>query len=325
MTNSKRLDLDNPADIAAIVPYLLGFHPHDRLAILALRGARLLFAASAALPYSDDPDTDATSVAARIAAHRPNRVLLIGYGDHEPVATAADHTSDAFTARGVTVVAALRVHNNQLWHLRCADPDCQINGVPFDPSTTAAAAYATYRGLSAAQNIDAIAARLAPITAEEREGMRSALIAAHQYLDGLAADGTDEDVRARFADLVERLIREAHSTYAQQRRLTDSVAALLLALLTAPSLRDQAIKHIDGDDLNIRIWTDLTRRADTSHTAAPATLLAFAALLHGNGLLARLAIERAHEADPDDPLIHIIAQATGHGIHPDIVRRLLHE
>jgi hypothetical protein len=324
MTSTERLDLTNAADVAAIVPYLLGFHLHDRLAVLALRGDNLLFAASAALPYSACPEASAASVASRITAHDPDQVLLVGYGDQDTVAASTEHTIDAFNLFGVAVPAALRVHRNRLWHLRCTEPQCRAGGFPFDPSTTAAAAQATFLGLTAAEDISVVTARLDPTTGDERKSMITALAAAHQHLDHLAT-GTDEQIRTRFTDLCERLVGQARATYRQERHLTDSVAALLLALLRATPLRDETIKHVHGDDLDIRIWTDLTRRADTAHTAAPAVLLALAALQHGNGLLARLAVERAQEADPNASLTQTIADAIDCGIAPDTAHRLLHE
>ncbi|WP_328468850.1 DUF4192 domain-containing protein [Actinoplanes sp. NBC_00393] len=323
MNHPERLDLNHPADLAAIVPYLLGYHPRNQLAILALRGTSVLFAAATPLPYSD-PSEDGTAVAVRIAAHGPERVLLIGYGDHETVTIAVTHTTDAFTILGVTVPVALRVHDDRLWHLACGSPEHQSSGIPFDPSTTAAAARATYLGLTAAQDIDTLATRLGPITGAERDAMNSALAAARQHLDELAA-GTTGVVRSRLRSLLDDLLHEALSTYRQHDRLPDDRAALLLTLLTVASLRDDVLEQVHGNDVDIDLWTDLTRRADPDRTAAPATLLSLAALQRGSGVLARLAIERAREADPNDSLIQTVVDAIACGIDPAVVHRLLHE
>ncbi|MBB2940511.1 hypothetical protein FB565_000215 [Actinoplanes lutulentus] len=324
MTNAFRINLKKPADVAAVVPYLLGFHPHDQLAILALHSGRILFAAATPVPFSADAADDAASIAIRIAAHDPDRVILIGYGPDEPIATAVNHTQEAFNALGVAVLATLRVHDSRIWHLGCDAPVCQTDGVPFDSSTTAVAAHATFLGLAPADNIDTFAARLAPITGPDREAMRKALIAAHQHLADIAT-GTEEEIEARFQGLAEDLIDETLTTYQQDHHFPDDRAALLLALLTDPQTSDVAIPTVEGDELDVRIWTDLTRRADDPHVAAPATLLALAAMQNGNGLLARLAIERAQEVDPDDPLIQAMAHAIARGVDPTDIRRRLRE
>ncbi|MFI1996800.1 DUF4192 domain-containing protein [Actinoplanes sp. NPDC020271] len=324
MTHPEELSLKDSTNVAAIVPYLLGYHPHDQLAILALKKNQVLFAAAAPLPYSSDPVSDATEVATRITAHGPDRVVLIGYGPEKAVTAAVDHTIGAFTALNVPVSASLRVYDDWLWHLRCDDPQCQ-HGIPFDISTTAVAAQATLLGYVAAEDAHTYVARLVPVTGDERKSMQTALAAAHRHLDNLAAGASEEQVRTTFRDLVERLLKEARTTYEQHRGLTDSTAALLLALLCAPTLQALVLKDVHGEDLDIRIWTDLMRRADPGHVAAPATLLALAALQHGNGHLARLAIERAQEAEPKDKLIQQIAGAIRRGIAPDAIRRALHE
>ncbi|GIE91629.1 DUF4192 domain-containing protein [Actinoplanes regularis] len=324
MTHPAELSLKDSTNVVAVVPYLLGYHPHDQLIILALKDSQVLFAAAAPLPYSSDPVSDATEVATRITAHGPDRVVLIGYGPGEAVATAVDQTIGAFTALDVAVSASFRVYDDWLWHLRCDDPECEL-GIPFDVSTTAVAAQATLLGYVAAEDVHTYATRLAPVTGDERKGMQTALAAAHRHLDDLAAGSSEEQIRTTFHDLVERLLREARTTYEQHRGLADSTTALLLALLSGPHAPGAVMKHVHGEDLDVRIWTDLTRRADPVHAAAPATLLALAALQRGNGHLARLAIERAQEAEPEDTLIQRLAEVISRGIAPADVRRLVHE
>jgi hypothetical protein len=313
------LTLTNPADAAALVPYLLGFHPHDRLVILTLRDARIHFTAAAALPV----DT-ATSLAGLVADKEPDQVLLFGYGHHDPVAAAVERTTSALHTEGIPVLNAFRIHDNRIWHLSCTDVRCHYDGTPFDPDNTVAAAYATYHGLTAATDIQALAAGLDPVTGLESAAMVRAYHRASRHIDRLIDGCTNQQTTDRIHALLDELLAESIHAY-QTGRLTDDRAALLNVLLGLPQLRHRAVRHVDGDDLHLRIWTDLTRRATPECLAGPATLLAVAALQIGHGTLARLAIQRAHHADPTDPLIDALADCVRHGVHPDTVHRLLHE
>jgi hypothetical protein len=313
VNSDEHLTLTNPADAAALVPYLLGFHPHDRLVVLALHQARIHFTAAAHLPV------DPAAIAGLVADKDPDQVLLLGYGHHEPVTTAVEHTTTALHAEGIPVLNAFRIHDDRIWHLHCTDTRCQYDGSPFEASTTVAAAYATYHGMTAAADIDALDARLDPVTGSERHAMTRAYHRATLHLTQLI-DNPTHPIADRIHTLLDQLLHETRTG-----RLTDDRAALLNVLLGAPPLRHRALRHVTGDDLHIQIWTDLTRRATHDYLAGPATLLAVAALQLGHGALARLAIQRAQRADPTDPLIDAIADCIRHGVHPDTIHRLLHE
>jgi hypothetical protein len=319
VNSDDHLTLTNPADAAALVPYLLGFHPHDRLVILALRDARIHFAAASPLPVHT-----AAANAGLVADKEPDQVLLLGYGPHDPVITAVDHTTAVLHAENIPVLNAFRIHDNRIWHLNCTDTRCEYDGTPFEPSTTVAAAYATYHGLTAATDIAALDSRLDPVTGAERDAMTRAYDHAAQHLNQMIDGHSRLSIAARVKTLLDDLLDEATDVY-QHGRLTDDRAALLNTLLSVAPLRDRALRHVHGDDLHLRIWTDLTRRAADNLIAAPATMLAAAALQLGHGALARLAIRRARHADPTDPLIDAIADCVRHGVHPDTVHRLLHE
>ncbi|GAA0477452.1 hypothetical protein Aca07nite_72320 [Actinoplanes capillaceus] len=323
MTDPETFDVYHPTDLAGLVPYLLRYHPHDQLVILGLRDTFILFGVAVRLPYSAEPRHDAASIVTLLLSHESDTAVLIGYGTHEDVMPAADAAREALAIGGVHVQTAMRIHDGRLWHLYCGDPDHELQGMPFDPRTTTTAAQATYLGMTAAPDIDAVAVRIAPITGLEQQQMHAALTTAHQQLDFLAVSSKDE-TRARLRGLADELIGKARTTY-PDGRLPHNQAALLLALLTSPDLCDRVMGHVYGHELDIQIWTDLTRRADPAHTAAPATLLALAALQQGNGVLARLAIQRAQEADPGDQLVQLVAGAVIHGIAPDVIHHLIHQ
>jgi hypothetical protein len=64
------------------------------------------------------------------------------------------------------------------------------------------------------------------------------------------------------------------------------------------------------------LWTQVIRTVPAAFAAAPATLLAFAALARGDGALAGVALERALSADPGYTMALLICQAIDVGMTP---------
>jgi hypothetical protein len=66
---------------------------------------------------------------------------------------------------------------------------------------------------------------------------------------------------------------------------------------------------------HVTLWSDLTRRAPDSLRAAPATMLAFASWLKGNGTLAWCALDQVPR---DKPYVaaHLVTAVVQNGVHP---------
>jgi hypothetical protein len=326
MTSPEPLRLTNPAELAALVPYLLGYQPTDGLAVLALRNQRVVLVAALPLSATTDLDAAVAHLAAVLASKNIDSVQLIGYGTHDPISLAVDQAAGALRLFGIAAPDAFRVADGRLWHLHCPDPRCAV-GFPFDPSTTAAAAQATVSGLVVHRARRTLAAQLDPIAGAERDTMETALTAAMDQITSLVEGSVspNDDPFNRLRELVDDLTGETINSYLRGDRQPDQRAALLLVLLTLDELRDVAIGHIHGDDALIRAWLDLTRRAGTTYAAGPATLLALAALQAGYGVLAVLAVHRALDADPEDALAQVLDEAIRFGIEPETMRRALHD
>jgi hypothetical protein len=114
----------------------------------------------------------------------------------------------------------------------------------------------------------------------------------------------------------QQLLTEALDTYRHGQVLDDHVAATLTVVLGMPAVRDAAIRLSTGDDWQIRLWTDLVRRAEPEFTPGPAVLLAVAALQAGNGILADCAVRRTLHGDPDNRLAQLVLQLVQTGIDP---------
>jgi hypothetical protein len=72
-----------------------------------------------------------------------------------------------------------------------------------------------------------------------------------------------------------------------------------------------------------RLWTILTRATPAPVVAHPASLLATAVYLRGDGVLAQLAVDIALAADPTHPLAQPVRACLDHAVPPDQLRQLL--
>ncbi|WP_431935221.1 DUF4192 domain-containing protein [Micromonospora sp. RP3T] len=111
-------------------------------------------------------------------------------------------------------------------------------------------------------------------------------------------------------------VRTAFRRQRHGERLTDDEVAWLTMLLTHLVVRDHAWSRTDGRDSDISLWTDVLRRAEPELTAAPGTLLAFAAWRSGHGALAAVALERVLAADPAYSLAVLLDDALRRGVAP---------
>ena len=73
-------------------------------------------------------------------------------------------------------------------------------------------------------------------------------------------------------------------------------------------------------DAHLRLWTDLTRRAQPGYIAAPASLLAFTAWQGGNGALANVALDRALTDHPRYSMAQLLRDVIDAGTPPSMAR-----
>ncbi|BCY08942.1 DUF4192 domain-containing protein [Actinoplanes sp. L3-i22] len=312
------LRITKPQDAAAIIPYLLGYQPADSLAFVAVENHLVACTGCQPLPEGPDYRPLAHHLAQVLQLNNLTSVLLVGYGPRATMVDALEQSIEVFTEAGVTVLDAMRVGEGQVWHIGCGEPDCERHGEPFDPLSSVAAATATFAGLQVAPDREALAARLAPVTGAERHAMRTALAAARKAFK--------RPMPARTAaKMIKRLTAHAVVLADHDTRLPHDQAAHLLLLLSVPDVIESVLGLVHGTDQQVRVWTDLTRRAGAGRLACtPAMLLAVAALLTGDGVTATLAAERACQADPDDELAELLHRAIQNGLSPQALHRTLH-
>ncbi len=328
-----RIRVSSPADVLAVVPHLIGFHPGKSLVVMGIGRPRARIQLAFRYDLPDPPDAvhaaDIAEHAAEVLRHRRlSTVIGVGYGPGALVTPVADALAAALRQAGLRLHELLRVEDGRYWSYLCENPECcSADGVPFDVSASPAAAAMTVAGLVAYPDRAALARTLAPVTGAAAQSMDRATSRARERAAGLIAQASSSSGgKQRTSLLVDegrRAVREAISTYrAGGRLLEDDVVAWLTVVLAHLAVRDDAWARMDPGyrAAHLRLWTDVARRAVPAYLPAPASLLAFTAWQSGDGALANIAIDRALAADPGYSLAQLLRDIMDAGVPPSAAR-----
>ncbi|GGM73669.1 hypothetical protein GCM10012275_50510 [Longimycelium tulufanense] len=324
-----RLNLSGPGDLIAAVPFLLGFYPSDSLVLVTqdADSARLGLVVRADLvPPGAVPELAATLccplVSQKVIA---TFLIIVGGMDHSsaspPHRELVEGMSRALRQDGIDVVHALWTPSataGAQW--RCYDdPDC--SGVVADQSSSPVAAAAAAAGAVTFASREEMAALLTPavdetVLARRADRLRAEAVAslcsAHRLVAHRAQRG--------FADL-QRALRAAHEGHLPVS--DDEVVALALAL-SDHHVRDACLSFCMGEDAPAadRLWLALTRGTPPPFRAEPAVLLAFAAVIRGDGAMADIALCCADAAEPGHRVARLLSWAIQLGLPPKRMRNL---
>jgi hypothetical protein len=294
------------SELLAVFPYALGFQPTRSLCVLCQCAGN----AEAAVMRTDLPDhADIDDHADQTANALVIRDVIVagiaGFGPRDETAPVIDAVVRALGRAGIYVKAAVQADGTRYWCCLCnSEACCPHEGIVYDVATTVVAAQAVADGNAPFISRDQLAATLAPATGAARAAMDRAAELADSRLRAWLDDGLDDEaIRARMADEGIPLVRDVVARALDGGRLLDTEVAWLTLLLSHPRVRGEACARL-GEDPDtmaalVGLWKDVLRRSDPSFAAAPAYLLACAAYLSGNGVLANLALDRA---DPDNPM-----------------------
>ncbi|GAA3120276.1 hypothetical protein GCM10010466_08960 [Planomonospora alba] len=316
------LRLSGPADLVAVVPYLLGFHPSLSMVVIMMQSDSGSVLGTIRF---DLPDHGAPSIARELSRmltrNAVTRVMLAGYGPGSRVTPVMDVIRETLPGHGIEVLEALRVEDGRCWSYVCADPSCcPPDGLPVD-GCGEIAANAVVAGLVALPDRGALEATLAPVDGARRTAMREATLAAHARANALLASPTSTGAYW-YAEGLAR-IREALCQVDRGQELSDEQVAWLGVLLTIIPVRDSALTFTEhSDQTHLRLWAEVTRRVEPAYVPAPACLAAVMALVTGDGTLALVAVDRALSADPGYRFAGMLRLALSIGVPPSTVADL---
>lgn len=315
-TPDATITLRSPADLIAVVPYMFGFHPDDSAVLLAFTGRSVTCATRGDL--AESPTVLARELLARTRG-QATAVAILGYGDEARAEPAIRHLRTAAEACGLTVREAVRVDAGRWWSYVCDEPTCcPRDGTPFDAAASAVAASCTVQGLAALPSRRDLAEQVAPLSGPARRSMTAATDKAWTRLSQCLESVPDDQAAATVVAEGSAAVAGAVARYDAGERLDDAEAAWLSVLLQSIPVRDEAWQAIRSEQPHLRLWLDVTQRADPELAAPPASLLAFAAYRSGNGALARLALDRALREDSGYSLAQLLAQVVQQGVSPSV-------
>lgn len=328
-----RVRVGTPAALLAVVPYLLGFVPESSLVVIGAEPPDGAIKVTMRYDLPDPPDAD---LAADIAAHamevigsqRLTPAVAIGYGPDALVAPLAAALEEA-AEDGGAMTDILRVDDGRYWSYTCASQSCcPPGGTAFDAVGYAeAAALAEVSGTAVLAGRDDVAESIAPLNGDIATSMRQATKRAEEHLSQLLAKVRKS---SRLGAVRHMIASEGLSAVAQLvaayraggQFVTDYQVAWLTVALKDMRVRDDAWARMDPryGEAHRRMWTDVVRRAQPGHVAAPASLLAFVAWQAGNGVLANVALDRALADNPSYSMATLLRQVIGAGAPPSLAR-----
>jgi hypothetical protein len=331
--------LRTPADLLALVPYLLGFHPSDSLVVIALRDGEIVFELRGDLPGTGGQSLTNVELARAVSAaadhftalvvrQRASHAMVVGYGDPAAATPVALAVGRSLQVHRIKVADVLRATRDRYWSCLCTNPVCcPPEGKPYDVRASVIAAEAAYDGRMVLPCRSDLARRLEPTVGSEREHMKAATRRAGRRLVELIGESAGSgEAAAAVRDAGSRAIGDAIGRHRVGGWLDDDELAWLCVLLQHIPVRDHAMQVTGELATQIGLWTDVVRRAEPELTAAPGTLLAFAAWRAGEGAICAIALDHVQRIDPRYAMARLLDRALAGGVSPrewaDICGRL---
>ncbi|WP_344085902.1 DUF4192 domain-containing protein [Luedemannella helvata] len=323
------LRLSSPADIIAMIPYMLGFHPADSLVIVAMRERRPVLNVRVDLPGRRPGRPSAAELrrlldqAVRMVTDQAaEATILVGYGSRSRVTPVVARAATRLAGRGVPVLDALRVTKGRYWSYVCTNTACcPAEGTPVDVASSPVAAAATVAGMVALPDRAAVVSQVEPVDPAAQVEMWAAVGRADERLMGLAdtADLTDNPVGALIEagdEALDAALRRCRSGAG----LTDDDLAWLSVLASLLPVGERFWRRIeespDDRPAHRSLWLDALRRAPMDLVPAVGSLAALTAWRDGDGALATAALDRVLDVDPDYPPARVLDEAFAAGRRP---------
>ncbi len=334
--------IDDPGELAAGLPQMLGYQPTESVVLVALggeTGRRVGLTLRADVPPAAHARELAAVLARSLATDEPRAALAFvvseapdetgpllpagidaggATGTDLPHRTLLHRLVLALDAVGVPLEHALLVRGERWWDFDCPGACCAPGGgTPLPTAVGALEAAAVASGTVVAADRTALEQRLAPVSGSARAAMERAVLTT-------AGEGRAGRSAAR------RRIRSAVGRCRpgpDQERPGDEEIARIAWSLRQPGVRDWALLLSLGDEATAAeaLWTECARRAPSPLDAFPAALVAICAWLRGDGATANIALDRALDSEPGNPLAGLLADALSACLAPRDLRALLVE
>lgn len=275
-----RMRITEPADVAQIMPYLVGFTPENSLVVSALLEGQVQVTARVDLP-DVQPNGGVEALLDRIWARFPGAsAVAVAYTDDHLAGWDVLSRTDARLPFG----AITMLIDNDTWHT----PDGTSG--PVDPTGRTATQAADF-GLRRLPSRADLEARFAsPPDTDDLD---------RQLGEGLAALPPRDDTTA-IVQHTSRLIDANLPTGDTPKPISVQEAVQLAVLAQHPAARELALLRIDRDsaDQHLALWQDVVRHSPANGSDMALFVAGMAAWISGEGASATIALERSLAAEP---------------------------
>ena len=324
MDTRPTLRIKSPADLLALVPSVLGFHPDESIVLVVTAGEAGQLHARLDLPRDEEEVVETVRVLRNAVSRAEARqVALIAYCvDEEPTRQVVDLLVLELELCGVDVMCAIRADGERWFSLDCVDGCCPLDGRRYDVSSHPFTAQAVLDGRVTYESREALADSLVGTDLDALEAVGESVDEAMRRLSAAARHplGLESpDATRRHLVTEGYWVRERVRRYLRTREpLDDHDAGRLLVAITVIEVRDVAWAEMNRSNASthVELWRGLVCRTPPDLLAAPSALLAFAAWQAGDGALAWCAVERCQEAAPDYGMAALVSQALAAAVHP---------
>jgi len=325
--NQTAIRVSGPADLIEAVPYLLGFHPAESLVLVGFDnspGSTRQVTITARLDLvPDGAERDSlrslVQVLGRSSTGAVTAVLLTDRVAGDPrqqvwLAEIMRTLTAELEPAGIQLLDALVATESRWWSLCCVRPECcPPEGTLRSPQTSTVAAAATYAGLVALPDRQALLSELDGASEPVRAALLPALRRADQRLRDLTRRNGPQQTRRGERAALWRAAGECQAGL----QLSPRRLARLGSALRDPEVRDAVWLAIDDRSLTAdRLLDQLHSRLPGRYQAAPLFLFGWQLWRAGCGTLAAAAAERALRSDPGYSAAALLLEAVEAGMDP---------
>ncbi|GAB3723048.1 DUF4192 domain-containing protein [Amycolatopsis oliviviridis] len=328
-TGRTKVDLKDPADLLAAIPYILGFHPENSVVVFGQKGPDRTsqgLTMRVDLPPPALEKDQALDLAARLSVtgHTGATVAVVGGGSPNPAGRPPRRRflrrlESSLAEDGIPLLHSLwapSITEGARW--RCyRDRDC--GGLLPDPRKSVAAAVTTSEG---------------HITYESREDLERLFEAGPPETLARRADMLTRMGGPPWGDddLVEAGLAEVNAALARTERgdevTTDEQAVRLAWALSLVEVRDACLLTAAPAGAPLAraaeaLWLRLARELPEPESAEALCLKAHAAYARGDLTIANMALVRAREVDPEHRMARLLAAALDGMLAPSEVARIV--
>ena len=298
-----------PADLLALIPYQLGFHPAESAVTVFLHAGKVKMTARVDLPPPAAAGEFARQLRGLARQHDIDELMLFVYSA-QPASARALLTGLIRALPARLVRDALYVDGSRWWSLTCDQACCPAEGTPYDVASSRLAAEAVYSGLTARATRDELAATVDGPPNEEIPRLVELAAEVRDQLEQLA-------VPQRAAERLEQTVRSAVT---DPTGLDDRNCSALALLVTDLRLRDLAWAMISREQAeeHVELWLRVVNRVPPELSAAPLALLGMAGWISGHGALLNCCVDRLRDLHPGYSMGRLLAEISDGAVSPSV-------